>query len=220
VEKILMRLANIPDLPPVGTVITATPATIQGVATSTEPGESLRSIQKSYPEIFGNLSELDMWALRHLLREAWDSSGPRREWFAFLLRQFHAEITRRLQAVHEDGGKKLVSDSHIKKTQLEEFLSSKNPAQMLYNLRDSELADQAFHAEVPAPTRFEESFLHLQRNLRRALYCDNPECQAPRFFRKKKGQKFCSPECRIWSDRLNKRTWWQEHRGKESKRRR
>ena len=219
VEEILMCLANIPDVPPVGTVIT--PVRIKNVATSTEPGESIHSIQEDYPEVFGDCSASDMLALRHLLREAWKSTDARRrEWFVFLLRRFHAEMTRRLQTVKEDGGKKLVSDSLVKKLQLDDFLKSENPARLLYNLGDSELALEAFHAEVPAPTKFEETFFHLQKNLYRALICRNSECSAPCFFRKKKGQEYCSTDCAEWAKRASKRTWWQENRGKDSKKRR
>src|SRR6266568_5629021 len=86
-ERILMDLANVPDLPPVGTVIV--------------PGETdqhtawVEKMKERYRQIFGKCSMPDMFALRHLLRAAWDDPDlRRREWFCFLLRKLHAESER------------------------------------------------------------------------------------------------------------------------------
>ena len=217
VEKILMSLANIPDLPPVGTFVTARTAHV----------ESIQSIWKRYPELFGDCTELDIFTIRHLLREAWKSYDPRqKEWIAFVLRNFHAQVTRSRQAFEKDGGKKAVQEFHtVRATQDDwltlEKLDQSSLAKRLYHVGDSKLAREAREeATLPAFTKFEETFFHLQRNLHRALICQNPECPAPYFFRSKIGQKFCSEECSLNALLASKRKWWTENRGKPKKKRR
>jgi len=214
VEKVLARLANIPDFPPVGTVITSR----EGYK------ESIESIQKTYPQIFGNCSEADMFALRHLLREAWKSSDPRRrEWFVFRLREFHADITRLRESFQTDGGKGRVKDFHTTRANQDDWLKieriKSNLAEFLYGVGDSELAREALQSQPPAVTEFEKAFSHLQQNLHRAVYCKNPECTAPCFFRKRMGQDYCSPDCAAWAKRFSKKLWWAKNRGKDSKKR-
>ena len=55
---------------------------------------------------------------------------------------------------------------------------------------------------------------YFRRNSDRALHCQNPDCPAPYFFRKKKGQESCSTKCAEWSRRESKRRWWNENRAK------
>jgi hypothetical protein len=55
---------------------------------------------------------------------------------------------------------------------------------------------------------------HFRRNSERALHCPNPECPAPYFFRQKKGQIHCSPECADAARCASKRRWWNENRAK------
>jgi hypothetical protein len=66
---------------------------------------------------------------------------------------------------------------------------------------------------VPDETPFEAAMFHLTQITHRMLHCPNPECAAPYFLRKKKGQKFCSPECADPSRRESKRRWHRENRG-------
>jgi hypothetical protein len=70
--------------------------------------------------------------------------------------------------------------------------------------------------EPPAViTPVEAAIFYLRHNRDRALHCPNPECPEPYFFRTKKGQKFCSPECAKPSQRESKRQWWTTNRAKE-----
>jgi len=70
--------------------------------------------------------------------------------------------------------------------------------------------------EPPAViTSVEAAIFYLRHNRDNALHCPNPECPAPYFFRSKKGQKFCSPECAKPSIRESKRQWWAVNRAKE-----
>jgi len=66
-----------------------------------------------------------------------------------------------------------------------------------------------------AITPVEAAFFYLRHHPKAALHCPNPECPAPYFFRSKKGQKFCSPECAKPAQREAKRKWWNEHRAKK-----
>ena len=78
---ILTGLANIPDFPPSGTVITE----------RTHHKGAMARLQKRYPETFLNCTEADMFALRQLLRKAWGSTDAReKEWYVFLFLLFHA----------------------------------------------------------------------------------------------------------------------------------
>ncbi len=51
----------------------------------------------------------------------------------------------------------------------------------------------------------------------RLAYCWNPECAARFFIGDRKGRKYCSPACAEPAKRAAKRKWWQENRGKDSK---
>jgi len=213
VEKILMTLANVPDLPPLGTVLTP----------RTAHTESIESIRKHHSDLFGFCTDLDIWTIRNLLRDAWKSSNPReREWNVFVLRNFHAHITRLHQAFGQDSGKKMIHDFHVTRaTQedwLERFKEETQLASLLYNLEDANLAKDARESNLSVLTKFEETFFHLQRNLHRAQVCQNPECPAPFFFRKKIGQKYCSTSCEAPMRRESKRKSWHKHK-KEWKRR-
>jgi hypothetical protein len=232
VEEILMRLANLPEAAHVGTVIVddvPSPDTMRGfkkrqIAWQIGPARYIQSIRNDYPELFGSCTELDMFTLSRLLREAWKSSDPRsREWFVFLLRHLHADITRRTRAFQQDRGKRVTEwlairatqDDWLKFEKLDEDESKL--AWRLYNSDDSDSARRAREALPPALTKFEETFFHLQRNLHRTLFCQNPGCSTPFFFRKKTGQKYCSTDCEVWARRANKRNWWRQNRGKGGK---
>jgi hypothetical protein len=48
--------------------------------------------------------------------------------------------------------------------------------------------------------------------------CQNPGCRHKRYFiGRKKTDKYCSPDCRSWADRRDKREWWAANRGKGNK---
>ena len=147
-ERILTYLANIPDMPPVGTVI---------VSGETDQHTAwVEQVKRRYPQSFAKCSIADMFALRHLLRAAWDDQDlRRREWFCFSLRKFHAEVERLAESFSEDGGEKLVRDMQAKmqtnKDQLEYWKKVQKPlAQMLYNLADSQLIAGYKDASPPA----------------------------------------------------------------------
>jgi len=61
-------------------------------------------------------------------------------------------------------------------------------------------------------TAMEAVMNHFRRNARRALHCLNPECPAPYFFAKKKGQRYCTTDCARPAQLASKRRWWSDHR--------
>jgi hypothetical protein len=198
IEETLVALSNIPQFSPVGTLITA----------RTPHVEYTQSLKKRYPEMFGTCTELDIHYVCQLLREAWKAPDPRnKEWLVFLLRDFYARILRLREKYSEDDGRQRVIEWRaIRETQDDwlkvEKLDGVNLAQRLYHSDDSDLAKSAREATTPPPlTKFEEALFHLQRNLHRALYCKNPECPAPYFFRNSTGQEYCSPDCAAWGKR-------------------
>jgi hypothetical protein len=208
-EHILTYLANIPAVPPVGTVLVPGSKTHEHTAWAEQ-------VKRRYPQIFAKCSTADMFELRHLLRAAWDDADlRRREWFCFLLRKLHAESEQLAESLREDAGAKLIRDAQVKKDRLEYFLKSgeRRPvAEMLYNLSDSDLVAAYRDANPPALNEFESAVFHLQRNLNHALHCRNPNCEFPYFFLTKKGQKYCGmPACSEWGQRESKRKWWREH---------
>lgn len=66
---------------------------------------------------------------------------------------------------------------------------------------------------VPPLTAFERAVYHFQRIAHKAKHCQNPECPAPYFLAKKKGQKYCTEDCAADSQKEYKRKWWNENRG-------
>lgn len=68
----------------------------------------------------------------------------------------------------------------------------------------------------PIVTPVEAALTYLQTHLAyRMLICANSTCPAPFFFKTKKVQKYCSPECADPARRESKRRWWNKNRGKD-----
>jgi hypothetical protein len=223
IEKTLTALANIPDLSPVGTVTTGRPVVLKLPAgipsdsaaqpttmtkedmifpTSTEPRESIESIRKRYPELFANYTDRDIVVWRDLLRAAWNSSDPEHKaWFVFVLRNFHAKVTRLAQAFRDDAGRRRAFDWRTRRN-TEDWLDKLDDEELgrrLFHVDDCDLDLEARAATPPPQTKVEELLAYLQRNLDRFLKCRNQEgpepCPAPYFFRSRKGQETCSAKC-------------------------
>jgi hypothetical protein len=210
-----MELANIPDLPPQGTVIAPHPVEwtdSEGArhvaATEYRHVHDIEIIRKHYPEIFKMCPDEMVFALRSLLRRAWVAPDMRsREWFCFAARQLYAKLTAKIS----------VSDWHATSLQLSDILGSNDPAVPLAKFLSAWWAQEALRDEPPPPNQFESLVFHLQRNLNRALYCPNPECANPFFFARDKGQRYCSDKCAEFGQRQAKLKWWHEHRGKQTR---
>lgn len=167
---------------------------------------------KRYPEVFCSLPAvpdppairdsdvaIDHWnvvaRVQQFLRLAWDASEMReREWHIFAARhEFHSD-TVYMPVVMEKIRKRVEANEP-----LDEYRSPE---------------EDALRLSVPALTPFEQAMYHLQRIAKRMRHCQNPECPAPYFLARKKGQKYCCSKCSAPMQRAQKREWWRENRAK------
>jgi len=136
------------------------------------------------------------------LRRAWDAPDLRQfEWHTW-----KAQMKVQMQEAQAAKMKKLNIPS--------EYLIGPDdkragPMAALFNfLFDSE--------EPPAYiTPVEAAIFYLRHHRKEALHCLNAECPSPYFFRARKSQQYCSPECAKPAQREAKRKWWNEHRAKK-----
>ncbi len=129
------------------------------------------------------------------LRLAWEASDFRkREWYIFQARDKYHYFT----VIHP------LFIERVRKYGPREFEIPLTPE------------EEAARTSVPAFTPFEQVLYHLQRIATRMRHCHNPECPAPYFLVKKKGQKYCSSKCSAPMQRLQKREWWRTHRAKRA----
>ena len=132
-------------------------------------------------------------AIRTTLRRLWQEQDLRqRDWYLFRLRDIYQRVVLTL----ENPG---------------EFEYGSQEANLIRRLTGSLLQD------LPRVSPFEAAIFWLQANQSRMLYCQNPMCEKPYFFRTKRGQKFCSPACADPARKESKRRWWAENRGKGAK---
>jgi hypothetical protein len=139
------------------------------------------------------------------LRRAWDAPDLRKsDWY-----------TRAAQSEYEY----LAASARHGVTPLEEVMERNKDGTVVRRSAEDRAKIESALREIGEPpaviTPVEAATFYLQHNRDRALHCPNPECPAPYFFRTKKGQKFCSPECAKPSQRESKRQWWAANRAKE-----
>jgi hypothetical protein len=167
------------------------------LANSLDDDDSIRRLMLKYAWMSESLRyKAQAWLLvgqvQAGLRAAWDATDlRRREWFIFEARRAYHWST--------------VIDP------IETAMLNTGDAEALKRLG---AALSIAQAAVPDLTPFERVAYHFHRIAERARRCGNPECPAPYFFARKKGQKYCSSKCSAPSQRDQKRRWWREHRGK------
>lgn len=155
--------------------------------------DGVERLRNRYREAFGEHPAIALLVLRDLVRKAWTAADVRSaEWYLFRFRHLHWETVRRIHHVR---------DSARTETEIPTI-----PATVSEGVRTLAQSD------APPLTQLEAAAFHLQKNLYRALRCPNPECPAPFFFRRKKGQKFCSTACALPAQRASKLRWWKENR--------
>jgi hypothetical protein len=140
-------------------------------------------------------------SVAHCLRSAWDAPDQRTcDWYTW-------------RAQHE-----YEYEAASVKYGLVEMERKEDGAIVWSKTEDRDKMERAIHEtdEPPAViTAVEAISFYLRHNRNNALHCPNPTCPAPYFFRSKKSQKFCSPECAKPSLRESKRAWWAANRAKE-----
>jgi hypothetical protein len=219
-ESLLMEWANIPTEYPIEVMRKVEEA---GVPRFTETEKAalaqidaaIARLMKRYPEVFSSFPSVppppadaqssiatSHWEIvapiQRFLRLAWDAPGVReREWYIFKARdKYHFSTAymplwnNRMRAAH-DTGKDLKQEMGWKTDE-----------------------EDAVSISPPALTPFEQVMYHFHRIADRARHCGNPECPAPYFFAKKKGQKYCSSKCSAPAQREQKREWWRRNRAK------
>jgi hypothetical protein len=154
--------------------------------------DSSERIRRRYKNIIGDSRIIGHLWLRDFLRRAWDSSDLReRDWYLFKFRDLYNLMVRR----------SAMSEEERKRDEAEEVR-----------------ATAPRHAP-PDITPIEAAIVHLQRNAHRARRCLNPECPAPFFFARVKGQRYCCEACVLPAQRAAKLRWWNKNRAKYKKRR-
>lgn len=164
---------------------------------------------KRHPEIFGafvsdpppdaesHIRSEDWVLVAHVqrfLRLAWDSPDARhRDWYLFKARD-HYNHNRVVMPLWQERMRQ---------------------APDLREAIEAELTDEEDKARTSPPllTAFEQVIYYFQRISSRARHCPNPDCPAPYFLAKKKGQKYCSAKCSAPAQREQKRLWWRNNRG-------
>jgi hypothetical protein len=164
---------------------------------------------KRHPEIFGlfvsdppadseSLIRGEDWALvahvQRFLRLAWDSPDSRhRDWYLFKARDHY----------------------HHNRVFMPLWQKRMRQAADLRQEIDKPLTDEEDRARISPPLlgAFEQVMYYFQRISSRARHCPNPDCPAPYFLAKKKGQKYCSAKCSAPAQREQKKLWWRNNRG-------
>jgi len=182
-ERLLTHLGNVRAEYPAG----ATPAQIKSV------DDGIRLLATKYTEIFlplpnkaqippgaeSSIRTIDWESFAHLqrvLRLAWDAPDLRhRKWHIFKARDQYDFYTRRFPLFDER-----MRGAEDKSAALNADLPPE---------------EQGAFSGPPEMTAFEQAMLHFERIADRARHCLNPECPAPYFFARKKGQKYCSSKC-------------------------
>jgi hypothetical protein len=161
-------------------------------------GDALMGLIRKYPEFFGSMPKhpttyfLAVNTVQRFLRMAWDATDlRRREWFIFKARYYYHQHNVSIPPGFS----------------IAEEVSREEKARILHESRAAEQAP-------PPLTPFEQVAYHFHRIADRARRCGNPECPAPYFFARKKGQKYCSATCAGPAQRAQKLRWWRQNRGK------
>lgn len=203
-----------------------------------EFGSELESLTKSAPEIFGALIGLlepsdsqgveesredfvrSAWGLRENLRAAWQATDLReREWYIYELRRLYARHTEVYSLRAMEPALKSIVNRLVSQSPESESVSL-GMQQLGAEFRNRSRFYGYWVDPPPALTAFERTMFHFQRIAHRARKCENPECMAPYFFMKRKGQKYCTEECALPAQRKAKSEWWARNRDDQMKKRR
>jgi hypothetical protein len=205
-ERVLLDWTNLPGTWPLVPVVEPfQPAPVEDKRQHSEMWKAISRLSEKYPEVFRDSYSIGILILRDFLREAWTASDPRhRDWYVFKFRDFAQKMIGRIQRV---------TDSHrvVPSTDLSPVLPTL-PATI------EEAMETLQQSHPSALTPLEALGVHFQMLAKRARRCLNPDCPAPYFLVKKKGQKYCSDACSVPAQRAAKLRWWNENRKTKRKR--
>lgn len=201
-----------------------------------EFGRELESLTEFAPEVFGELRGLvkpaddmeeprddffrSVWGLREHLRAAWQTTDLRaREWYIHELRRLYVRHTELGSQPDWDAVRDALLKKFVPEGSQSQSTDSPDFEEIFRGFRRQSRFWGFWVERPPALTAFERVMFHFQRVAHRARKCENPECTAPYFFTKRKGQKYCTEECALPAQRKAKSEWWARNREDQMKRR-
>lgn len=195
---------------------------------------------RKFPEIFAELRGASggakresteflraLWGMRTHLRTVWRATDQRaRTWYIHETRRLFVQHSMVLDnpdlpllksALHGLAARDRIATHDLpnKGRRLRELESTADDA------LEHAASKWVYITEPPPPlTIFEQVMFHFEEIAHRARQCRNPECAAPFFFVRRKGQEFCSEECARPAQRRAKSEWWARNRENQMKKRR
>lgn len=221
IEAFLMECVNLPD------IITATPTAIPGTPYATwsdgclpfdrwlRRWQLLFTFQSEDKDGKWHSNQIPMEPLelftskmRTALRRIWNERDARqRDWYFYRLRHEYNRMIVRAENQHLFNIADRQAVNHLRRL-VRDCGDQRDTHQRAAFFERAAGADMM--EDVPRICPFEAAMYWLQLNQRLMLRCGGPDCAAPYFFRTKKGQKFCSPECADPARRDAKLRWWNE----------
>jgi hypothetical protein len=159
--------------------------------------ESMRRILKVYPEFFGPL-----FPVKSQL-----SNDRERQYESLVSGTLHEPYTE--QERETDSLDAFIKWANILRRAWDETDSRRREWWLFELRRDFYLNMEpqgSASAVVPPPskTAFEQAVFYLQKRIRFAKHCDNPDCMSPYFLASSSRGKRCSDACREWAqDQFN-----------------
>jgi hypothetical protein len=195
---------------------------------------------KKFPEIFAELRGTSgdakresteflraLWGMRTHLRTVWWATDQRaRTWYIHETRRLFVQHSLALgnpdlpllkSALHGRAARDRIATHELPN----EGRRSRELESMPGGALGLDTSKWVYIVEPPPPlTIFERVMFHFEEIAHRARQCRNPECAAPFFFVRRKGQEFCSEECALPAQRRAKSEWWARNRENQMKKRR
>jgi hypothetical protein len=214
-EKMLKALANVPD----------TPAASKWVSSPSFLADPAASINKwlyrlLYPEVFKDKKQIDVTALRDLIRKAWRADRRHAEWYLFRFRLFYDKAAR-IRKMTQPGLPGFGEFIQHERSRARSLVGKTEPPsasafEMLADQLVMEQWTEAKRSEPPGLTEFEQAIVHLLDAIQedRTRCCQRDGCPHPYFFRREKNEKYCSPKCKAEAKREHDKKWARDSRRK------
>ncbi len=210
----LMDLANVPDSSaPFSPPFTEAKLTAD---MQRRKGHSvwIEQLRRRYSDVLGDCSSVEIVTLCRLLRRVWTEPLPNKQWFVFLLRQFHAGIIRHT-SLTTDESELLVSQHQSARDALDAIFRRPSEQEVtrgvLAFLRQQAVID-TYASELPRRTSFDDCLVFLIRRLHLLRKCQHKGCESrPYFIADKWKYKYCCETCARVVRLAGKRKSWHKH---------
>ena len=214
--EMLMDLANVPDSSLPFSLPFTDAELISAMHSREQHSAWIEQLRRRYRDALGDCSSAEIVTLCRLLRRVWtERSLPGKQWFVFLLRQFHAGIIQRTSFT-TDESELLVSQYQSARDALDAIFRRPSEQEVTRGVLDF-LRQQAvidtYASEPPRRTSFDDCLVFLIRRLHLLRECQHKDCEIrPYFIADKPRQKYCSETCARKVRLEGKRIWWKENR--------